>query len=253
MMEDAHIAVEDDGNIGIVTLDRASKLNAISSGTIAKIGAIFSDPPPYWKAAIIRAAGDNFSAGLDLSEHSQRDADDVLDVSRLWHRSTETILNGSIPVIAVLKGYTIGGGLELAASTHIRIAEESARYSLPEGRRGIFVGGGGSVRIGRLIGASRLMELMLTGREIDAVEGHRIGLSHMLVETGAGMDRALEIARVVAQNPPQANRMIISALPQIADMPLSAGLFAESVVVSLAQRHPEAKERLDSFLAKRSR
>src|SRR3546814_2970966 len=108
----------------------------------------------------------------------------------MWYAAFRHIQFGRVPVIAVLHGAVIGGGLELAAATHVRIAEPSSFYALPEGQRGIFVGGGGSVRIPRLIGVARMMDMMLTGRVYDAAEGHAIGLSQYLVGKGEEIGRA---------------------------------------------------------------
>jgi enoyl-CoA hydratase/carnithine racemase len=104
---------------------------------------------------MIHGVGPHFSAGLDLNELSKRDVTAGVHHSRSWHRVFEKIEFGSIPVVAVLKGAVVGGGLELAAATHVRVAERSAFYALPKGQRGIFVGGGGSVRLQRLIGVAR--------------------------------------------------------------------------------------------------
>ena len=101
----------------------------------------------------------------------------------MWHRAFHEIEFGRVPVVAALKGAVIGGGLELALSAHLRVAESSAFYALPEGQRGIFVGGGASVRLPRLIGVSRMRDMMLTGRVHDAESGERLGLSHRTVET----------------------------------------------------------------------
>ena len=95
-----------------------------------------------------------------------------------------------MPVVAVLHGAVVGGGLELAAAAHIRVAERSAYYALPEGSRGIYVGGGASVRLPKLIGTARVMDMMLTGRTYGADEGQAMGLSHYLVDNGAGSRRA---------------------------------------------------------------
>ncbi len=90
----------------------------------------------------------------------------------------------------MLHGAVVGGGLELAAAAHVRVAERSAYYALPEGSRGIYVGGGGSVRLPRLIGVARMTDMMLTGRSYDAEEGQAIGLTHYLVEPGRAGERA---------------------------------------------------------------
>ena len=147
----------------------------------------------------------------------------------------------------------VGGGLELAASTHIRVAESSAYYALPEGIRGIFVGGGGSVRISRLIGASRMMEMMLTGRTYGAEEGQTYGLSHVLVDDGQGLAKGIELAERVAQNAPLSNYAIMHALPRIAESDPASGSMTESLMAAVASSSDEAKQRLRDFLEKRGK
>jgi enoyl-CoA hydratase/carnithine racemase len=142
----------------------------------------------------------------------------------------------------------VGGGLELASSTHIRVAEASAFYGLPEGQRGLFVGGGGSARIPRLIGVSRMTDMMMTGRVLDAAEGQQLGISQYLVGEGEGLSKAFELAGRVAQNAPLSNFAIMQALPRIADMSQSDGLFVESLMAAVAQGDEAAKERVRAFL-----
>ena len=127
-------------------------------------------------------------------------------------------------MVAVLHGAVVGGGLELAAACHLRVAERSAYYALPEGSRGIFVGGGGSVRLPRLIGVSRMMELMLTGRTYGAEEGQAIGLSHYLVETARDSPRASSLPSASPSNAPLSNFAIMHALPRIAESDPASGL-----------------------------
>src|SRR5262249_39667060 len=140
------------GEVAILRLSRPEKRNALDDETILGIEAFFEGLPDAAKAAIIHGEGEHFSAGLDLAELSERDVVDGIAHSRMWHRVFDRIQFGRVPVVAVLHGAVIGGGLELVAATHIRVAERSAFYALPEGQRGIFVGGGGAVRLPRLIG-----------------------------------------------------------------------------------------------------
>jgi enoyl-CoA hydratase/carnithine racemase len=148
----------------------------------------------------------------------------------------------------VLHGAVVGGGLELASAAHIRVAEASTFYALPEGQRGLFVGGGGSARVPRLIGASRMADMMLTGRVLDAEEGMRIGLSQYLVENGKGLERALALAEKVAANAPLSNFAVVHALPRIAEMSRDEGLFTESLMAAIAQGDDAAKRRMREFL-----
>jgi enoyl-CoA hydratase/carnithine racemase len=158
---------------------------------------------------------------------------------------------GGLPVVAVLEGAVMGGGLELAAAAHVRVAEPTVRFQLPEGRRGIFVGGGASVRIGRIIGPDRMVEMMLTGRIYDAEDGTRLGLAHYLVAEGEGSAEALRLAETVAANADLSNYIVIQALSRIDDMARSDGLFAESLCAALSQTGDEAREGLRAFLEKR--
>jgi enoyl-CoA hydratase/carnithine racemase len=171
----------------------------------------------------------------------------------MWHRAFERVEFGRVPVIAVLKGAVVGGGLELACATHIRVAEQSAYYALPEGQRGIFVGGGASVRVPRLIGAARMADMMLTGRVYDADEGQSLGLSHYLVPAGDGLDRALELADRIAANAPITNFAVLQALPRIAEANPREGFLLEALMAAVAQGSDEAKDRLYSFLDKRAK
>jgi len=152
----------------------------------------------------------------------------------------------------VLHGAVVGGGLELASSAHIRVAEDSTFYGLPEGQRGLFVGGGGSARVPRLIGVSRMTDMMLTGRVFDADEGQAIGLSHYRVAAGAGVAKGIELARKIAANAPLSNYAVMQALPRIADLSQADGLFVESLMAAIAQGDDGAKQRMRDFVEGRA-
>ena len=209
------LVITRDGDILIVGLDRQAKRNAINDSTIEALDACFSSIPDDVRAVVIHGIGPNFSAGLDLSEISERDVTDGVFHSRAWHRCFEKIEFGRVPVVAVLKGAVIGGGLELACAAHIRVAEPSAFYALPEGQRGIFVGGGGSVRLPKLIGVARMADMMLTGRSYSAAEGVSLGFSQYLVGEDEGFAHALDLARRICGNAPLTNFAVIQALSLI--------------------------------------
>jgi len=170
----------------------------------------------------------------------------------MWHAALERVQFGPVPVIAALHGAVVGGGLELASACHIRVADATTFYALPEGSRGIFVGGGGSVRIPKLIGAARMADMMLTGRVYDAQEGERIGMAQYLVPEGQAFDKACALALRVAQNAPLTNYALVQALPRIAEQPADQGYFTEAMMAAIAQSAPEAKQRLGDFLAGRA-
>jgi enoyl-CoA hydratase/carnithine racemase len=241
------------GAVALLALDRPDKRNALDDVAIAALESFFNAPPADVRAVVLHGAGAHFSAGLDLSELSARSAAEGVAHSRRWHRAFDAIQFGTVPVVAVLHGAVVGGGLELAAATHIRVAERSTFYALPEGERGIFVGGGGSVRISRLIGVARVMDMMLTGRTYSAEEGLAIGLSQYIVDgRDAGLAKGIALAERIATNAPLTNFAVIQALPRIAESGHAEGLLTESLMAAIAQGDPEAKRRVEDFLAKRA-
>ncbi|WP_050929694.1 crotonase/enoyl-CoA hydratase family protein [Aestuariivita boseongensis] len=242
---------EIDGDIATLIFNRPDKRNAMNDALVDALDAFFSNPPDGVNAVILRGEGGHFCSGLDLAEHEQREPVPGVYHSRNWHRVSDLIEFGGLPVISVLTGAVIGGGLEIAASTHVRIAEPSVRFQLPEGRRGIFVGGGATVRVGRLMGPDRMREMMLTGRNYGAEDGVRLGLAHYAVGEGEGLDLARKLARRIADNAPFSNYLMINAIPRINDMSRSDGLFAESLAAAMSQTSDGAKEGLRAFLEKR--
>ena len=234
--------------IAVVRLTRAAKRNALSDGLIAALRDTFQNLPASVRAAVIDGEGEHFCAGLDLSELKERDAGEGLHHSRSWHMALDAVQYGPVPVIAALHGAVVGGGLELASAAHIRVADATTFYALPEGTRGIFVGGGGSVRIPKLIGVARMTDMMLTGRVYDAKDGERIGLAQYLVPSGSAFDKAMELAARIATNAPLTNYALTHALPRIAEQPADHGYLTEALISAIAQAAPEAKARVRAFL-----
>jgi len=173
--------------------------------------------------------------------------------SRMWHRVTDRIQFGTVPVIAVLHGACVGGGLEIAAACHVRVAEKSTFYALPEGQRGIFVGGGASVRLPKLIGMARMTDMMLTGRVLTAEEGVTYGLSQYVVEEGQGLEKAVELAKKIASNAEITNYALMHVLPKIVDSAQTEGLMLESLMAAISSASPEAQKRLQDFLEGRAK
>jgi enoyl-CoA hydratase/carnithine racemase len=250
-MSQPHIHFERRGEqqeVAVIRLTRPAKRNALNDALILALRELFENMPEGVRAAVIDGEGEHFCAGLDLSELKERDAGEGLYHSRMWHAALERVQYGPVPVIAALHGAVVGGGLELASACHIRVADESTFYALPEGSRGIFVGGGGAVRIPRLIGASRMADMMLTGRVYNAQDGEKIGMAQYLVPQGTAFDKAFELAVRVAQNAPLTNYALIHALPRIAEQPADQGFFTEAMMAAIAQSAPEAKQRVRAFL-----
>jgi enoyl-CoA hydratase/carnithine racemase len=245
------LRAERQGAVAVLKLARPEKRNALDDATVLGIEAFFAAIPDGIGAVVLAGEGDNFSAGLDLAELTERDVTAGIEHSRFWHRVFEKIEFGKVPVVAVLHGAVVGGGLEIAAACHVRVAEASAFYALPETSRGIFVGGGGSVRLPPLIGTTRMMEMMLTGRTLSAEEGQAIGLTHYLVDNGKGFAKGLELATKIAGNAPFTNYAVMHILPRIARSDPATGFATEALTAAIAQGDDEAKARMKAFLEKR--
>lgn len=250
-MSEQLVKTSQDGVIYTITLARPAKRNAVSDRLLRALDEALTATPEGTRAIILAGEGDHFCAGLDLSEHQHREPFGVMQHSQWWHRIFHRIQHGGIPVIAALHGAVIGGGLELATATHIRVAEPSTLYQLPEGRHGIFVGGGASVRVAKIIGPGRMCEMMLTGRILDAEEGQRLGLSHYVVGKGEALAKAQQLAARVAENAPMANWAMCSAIARIDNMATDDGFFVESLTAALTQTSPEVAGRIGEFLQRK--
>jgi enoyl-CoA hydratase/carnithine racemase len=248
----ALLRIESAGAVLTVGLNRPAKRNALNDGIILAIQDCFVNLPDGIGAVVIHGIGDHFSSGLDLSELTEHDATDGLRHSQMWHRVFDRIQYSRVPVIAALRGAVIGGALELACAAHIRVAEPSAYFALPEGQRGIFVGGGGSVRLPRLIGVARMMDMMLTGRVYPATEGASFGFAQYLTEEGNALAKSIELAAQVAKNAPLTNFAVLQALPMIAETNPQSGLLMESLMATVAQSDKEAKLRIRAFLERKT-
>jgi enoyl-CoA hydratase/carnithine racemase len=245
------VIVEHDGAIARVTLNRPDKRNAVNDALLDGLRDFFQAIPDRVRCVVLSGAGGHFSSGLDLSEQVEREPETVMRHSRSWHALMDTIQFSGVPVVAMLSGAVMGGGLEIATAAHVRVAEPSAVFRLPEGKRGIFVGGGATVRVGRILGPDRMTEMMLTGRSYDAQEGTRLGLAHHLVGEGEGMPRAMELAGEIAGNAALVNYLIIQSIARISNMSHEDGLYAESLSAALSQTGADAREGLKAFLEKR--
>ena len=251
-MSEPMLKISVDGNIATLTMNRPDKRNAMCEALLGDLDTFFSNPPKEVRVVIITGTAGHYCSGLDLSEHVHRSAEENLYHSRAWHGVMEKIQFGGLAVVSAMFGAVIGGGLEIAAATHVRIAEPSTIFQLPEGRRGIFVGGGATARVGRLIGADRMTEMMLTGRKYNADEGLALGLTHYSVGEGEALELAQQLAGKVSRNAPVSNYMMIQSISRINDMSQSDGLFTESLVAAMSQTTPDAEEGLKAFLEKRA-
>jgi enoyl-CoA hydratase/carnithine racemase len=251
-MEQRTVTYQLEGAVALIGLDRRAKRNALSDAMIEELRVAVMRAGSEAKVAVIFGHGDHFSSGLDLAEHAERTPIEGIHHSRKWHGIFDHIERGAIPFLSALHGAVVGGGMELAAATQIRVADESAFFALPEGQRGIFVGGGGSVRVARLISAARMADMMLTGRVLSAVEAERANFVQYVMPRGEALGKAKALAAQIAGNAPLSNFAIVNALPRIQDLAHDDGLFFESLMAAMTQTSPEALERLRAFLDKRA-
>ena len=242
------LGLEQHGPVAVLRLARPHKRNAIDDPTIEGIARFFAAPPPGTRSIVLHGEGKHFCAGLDLAEVADTDATAGLFHSRRWHAAFERIEGGDVPVIAALHGAVVGGGLELAMACHIRVADRTTFYALPEGQRGIFVGGGAAVRLPRLIGLARMQDMMLTGRTYGGEEGGTVGFSQYVVDEGQALARAMEIAARAAETAPLTTFAVLHALPRIAQADPRTGGLMESLMAAIASGDTDAKARLRAFL-----
>ncbi len=248
-----YISHEQRGPVLMVTLNRAAKRNALDRQFVEEILALFTAVEGSdVRAVVVTANGDHFCAGLDLVEHHRedRDATEFMYICRRWHTAFDRIQHCGVPVVGALKGAVVGGGLELASSFHIRVADPTTYFALPEGQRGIFTGGGATVRVARLVGEARMVDMMLTGRVYAGEEAVSVGLCQYLVPAEQALAKAISIAEKAAENPPLSNFAITSAIGHIGNMPSADGFFAEAFIAGITNTQPASKERLEAFTNK---
>ena len=247
-----NLLVEADGDgIATVTLNRPVKRNALDEATVEELVALFSLLPRTGvRVAVLKAEGTHFCAGLDLVEHFKEDRQpaDFMHLCLRWHEAFNKMEYGGVPVIAALKGAVVGGGLELASAAHIRVADQTTYFALPEGQRGLFTGGGATLRVADLVGKSRMIDMMLTGRVYKGQQAVDIGLCQYLVDDSEA--KAMELARAAAQPPPLTNFAICSAISHMQNMSALDAAYAEAVVAGIVNTQPDARGRLEAFANK---
>lgn len=240
-----------DGNIALIGLNRPDKRNAINDPLVDELRAAVLRAHEEADVAVLYGQGSNFCAGLDLAEALARATGQIKAPRKRrrhnWHEVFDLIARGPIPFVAALHGAVVGGGLELAMAAHVRVGDETVVCGLPEGQRGIFVGGGGTVRIQRVVGTTVMMDMMLTGRLLNATESEREHLVRYVVPAGQALDKARAIAERIGKNSLETNWMIINVLPRVQDLSHDDGLFMEQLNSARA-RPPEAEARLREFV-----
>ena len=240
--------------IGILTINRPDKLNAISNELTSELQQLFDqiEDDKELRVLVITGAGEKaFVAGADIGELVDRDAQIGRKVSRLRQEIFSRIENFLFPAIAAVNGYALGGGLELALACSIRICSDKALFGAPEVKLGIIPGDGGTQRLPRLVGLGRAMEMILTGDFIDAQEAFRIGLANKVVPHDELMEKTMELAKKIASRPPLAVSYAKEAVNRSLDGNPVSGFMLESYLHALACTTVDKKEGVAAFLEKR--
>jgi (methylthio)acryloyl-CoA hydratase len=254
-MHDQFVTYELRGEIALIGINRPEKRNAMYSEIFTEVGNAAERAGNEARAGVIYGHGGHFSAGLDLVETARRMAGADMSVRKLGpsasHGAFDKIARGRIPFVAALSGAVVGAGLELAAAAQVRVAAQGAYFALPEAQRGIYVGGGGSVRVQKMLGYARMADMMLTGRVLDAQEALAFNLVQYVVPEGGAMDKALALASQMTKNAPLSNWAVCNALHRTADISHDDALFVEQLAQSYV-RSEESMRRLQEFADKKA-
>lgn len=250
------IIVEFDGPVGVLTINRPSSRNALRFNTLIELGEAVREceAAAQVRALVVVGAGDRaFSSGADLKElkgrsSARRDRELVDGFANTFRR----ISSCGVPVIAAIRGYALGGGLELAMACHLRVAGEGALLGQPEILRGHIPGAGGTVRLPRLIGAGRALQYLLTGDNITAHEAERIGLVNWVVPDEDVVSFSRQVAKRMSKLSATALQLTLQAVVEGHDMPLEQALVFERSLCSRMRYAADYSEGLDAFAEKRA-
>ena len=254
MADLTYIRVEQDAEIAVVCIDRQDKLNALNAEVVAELGQVFESlrEEDSVRGVIVTGAGEKaFVAGADIGELAKMDSISGVRVSRDGQDVFMAIERFPKPVLAAVGGFALGGGCELALACHLRIASENARFGQPEVGLGIIPGYGGTVRLSRLVGLGRAIELTLTGEMVDAERAEQIGLVSAVVPRESLLDDAKEFMRRITRNGPIAVRMALESIYRALDTAASDALVFESSLFGLLASTEDMKEGMAAFMEKR--
>jgi enoyl-CoA hydratase len=248
------LLLETDARCRIITINRPTKLNALNAETLGELRQALADAAPDdgVDVIIITGAGEKaFVAGADIAELSQQDALRGREFAVFGQGVFSAIAASTKPVLAAVNGFALGGGCELALACHVRIAAENARFGQPEVNLGVIPGYGGTQRLARIVGYGRAIELVVTGRLIDAAEAYRIGLANALVPAGQALQAARELAAQITARSRTAVRLAMEALRAVPETGLDEGLSMEAALFGIACGSADFREGTAAFLEKR--
>ncbi|MCH7575884.1 MAG: enoyl-CoA hydratase/isomerase family protein [Candidatus Marinimicrobia bacterium] len=239
--------------IATVTINRPEALNALNTEMIAELSAVFTGlAASSVRAIILTGAGDKaFVAGADIKEFAQMDPPAALTYAALGQNLTRQIEHMDVPVIAAINGFALGGGCELALACHFRIASQNAIMGQPEVGLGVIPGFGGSQRLPRIIGKGLALEMLTTGRRVDAARALSIGLVNKVTSQDDLLNAAGELAQQIARQGPAAVAATLRAVREGLELSLEKGLKLEAELFSALFGTEEMLEGTQAFLEKR--
>ena len=253
-MEYINLSIEKEERIAVVTIDRPKALNALNTETLKELEnclKVLRDDSGV-RVILITGRGKSFVAGADVKEMQEMTSKEALAFSRLGHRVLDLIQEMGKPVIAVVNGFALGGGLELAMACDLIVASEKAKMGLPEVNLGVFPGFGGTQRLPRLVGMLKAREMIFTGEAIDARTAQEIGLVNLIIPDDELLLKAKELAKRIAEKSSNALALAKKAINQgREEMGLSSGLALERALFARSFTHPDQKEGMSAFMEKR--
>ena len=248
-----NVLIEKNGEIGIVTVNRPQQMNSMNSLTRSELAEAFKLLENDKNIAVIlltASKGKAFIAGADIKEFLNQTIETETKLKEDWI-VTNVISNLKKPVIAVIDGFCLGGGLELAMSCDLRIASDRSKLGQPEINIGIIPGAGGTQRLTRLIGEGRAMEMILTGRMITAEEAFRYGIINFVYDSDDLMDEAMKIANTIGEKSKYAIERAKKSVKAVSEMKLEDGLKLEREMFIECLNSDDGKEGITAFIEKR--
>jgi enoyl-CoA hydratase len=250
-----HLSLVRESAIATVTITRPRVLNALDARTLDELDRVAAElaDDTTVRAVIVTGAGERaFAAGADVGELERLTPAEARSHARRGQQTFDRIERMAKPTIAAVNGFALGGGCELALACTFRIASETARFGMPEVDLGLIPGFGGTQRLPRLIGRAHALDLLLTGRQIDADEALRIGLVSRVVAAERLLPTARALAETLVQKPPLAVRFIMQAVQGGLDSPLERADAIEAGLFGLIASTADMREGIRAFLEKRA-
>ena len=251
-VEEQVLYVEDEA-VAVVTLDREEKLNAMNTQIVRRLTELFDriDQAYHIRAAVLTGKGRAFVAGADIGEYSEQSFDEFSEYQARGRRMYEGIELNRKPFIAAVNGLALGGGFELVLACDLVVASREAEMGLPEIRLGLLPGGGGTQKLARIVGRNRAKEFLMTGRNMTAEEGYRLGVVNKMVEPDVLLEEALDLAQRLARRAPYAVREAKRLVNQGGESHIDVALSFEQATLSNLYQTEDAREGIRAFVEKR--